>query len=67
MKNQEANQMKKFEINITRTAYQGRVFTIEAETKEGAIYIALQKAFMEAFDDYTHSEYKIISSEQINN
>lgn len=57
----------KYEVEITRTAYQGKVLTIEAETKEGAIYIALQKAFMEDFEDYSHSEYKIISSEEINN
>lgn len=58
--------MEKFEINITRTAYQGKVFTIEAETKEGAISIALQKAFMEAFEDYSYSAYKVVSSELTN-
>jgi hypothetical protein len=57
--------MEKFEIDITRIAYQGKVFIVDAETEQGAIHIALQKAFMETFEDYSYSEYKIIALNKI--
>jgi hypothetical protein len=59
--------MKKFRIDITRTAYQGRVFEIEAETIEEAEAIALEQALDEVFDEDFDADYDVYASTEINN
>jgi hypothetical protein len=57
--------MKKFRIDITRTAYQGRVFEIEAETIEEAEELALEQALDEVFDEDFDADYEVFTSEEI--
>ena len=57
---------KKFEVDITMTAHQSKVFIVEANTKEEAEALALELALDEVFDDYD-ADYEVFTSTEINN
>jgi hypothetical protein len=58
---------KKYEVDITRTAHQGKVFIVEADTKEEAEALALELAVYDDFEEDFHVDFKVFTSEEINN
>ena len=65
--NDEIGKIKKYSVEVTRTAYQGRVFEIEAETIEEAEALALELAIDEVFDEDFDADYDVYQSTEINN
>lgn len=62
----EIVKIKKYSVEVTRTAYQGRVFEIEAETIEEAEALALELALDEVFDEDFDADYDVYQSTEIN-
>ena len=58
---------KKYEVDITRTAHQGKVFIVEAETKEEAEALALELALYDDFEEDFHVDFKVFTTQEINN
>jgi hypothetical protein len=58
--------MKTFKVDVTRSAYMGKIFIVEAETQAEAQATALELAINEVFDNEYNADYEVYDSEEIN-
>jgi len=58
--------MKTFKVDVTRSAYMGKIFIVEAETQAEAQATALELAIDEVFDNEYNADYEVYDSEEIN-